>query len=115
MTRRWALAAALLLTAIFGFVVIAYGSSAGVFAWADGGAQNNAAQPPSIGQATPAPPVMTDVVVVDPANGQPLEPDGQALAEGAASFASDDHEGDGEHDDDHEHEEEHEHEHDDDD
>ncbi|MBI5284642.1 MAG: hypothetical protein HY874_06070 [Chloroflexi bacterium] len=63
MTRRWALAAAFFLTAIFGFVVVAYGSSTDMFAWTDGRAGHDAAQPASSPQSSPA--IVTDFVVVD--------------------------------------------------
>lgn len=45
MTRRWALAAAFLLTVVCGFLIVSFGSSGGVFAWADrSGASSGVAQ-----------------------------------------------------------------------
>lgn len=40
MTRRWSLAAAFLLTVVCGFLIVSFGSSTGVFAWADRGGQS---------------------------------------------------------------------------
>ena len=92
MTRRWALAAALFLTATFGFVVVSYGSSAGVFAWAD--RSTGAAQPATgDGSATLTPGVITDLVVLDPtADAQTAPP--ASDGEGGRDGEHDDDEGD---------------------
>jgi hypothetical protein len=97
MTRRWALAAAFFLTAIFGFVVVAYGSSTDMFAWTDGGAGNDTAQPLAPAQSSPA--IVTDFVYMD----------GTAEAQQAPAYSESD-----ERERDHE-EREHERDHDDDD
>lgn len=103
MTRRWALAAALFLTALFGFAVVSYGSSAGVFTWAGGSSGDTAAQPPIAGQSA-APGVITDIVI-DPTTGlQALQPGAQTPNGAAASSASDRREGEREHGDDAGHE-----------
>lgn len=51
MTRRWALAASLVLTVFVGFFVLTYGTNAGVFAWSGAG---GATQSPTIIGASPA-------------------------------------------------------------
>lgn len=50
MTRRWSLAAAFLLTVVCGFLIVAFGSSTGVFAWAERGGQSAGAVQPQSGQ-----------------------------------------------------------------
>jgi len=102
MTRRWALAAAFFLTALFGFMVVAYGSSTGMFAWSDGGAQNNAAQPaPPLATAVPV--LVTDFVYVDPTPGAQQPSDSGPLPE-ASGQRERDHEEDEHADDGVEHE-----------
>ena len=51
MTRRWALAASLVLTVFVGFLVLTYGTNAGVFAWSGG---SGGSQAPTIIGASPA-------------------------------------------------------------
>ena len=51
MTRRWALAASLVLTVFVGFFVLTYGTNVGVFAWSGAG---GATQSPTIIGASPA-------------------------------------------------------------
>ena len=101
MTRRWALAAALFLTATFGFVVVSYGSSAGVFAWAD--RSTGATQPLSgDGAATLTPGIVTDLVVLDPtadAQGAPSRSEDAGEREGDHGTSA--HDGASEHEDEH--------------
>jgi hypothetical protein len=107
MTRRWALAAALFLTALFGFAVVSYGARAGIFTGSNGSAQNTAAQPPLAGSADPSTPGLITEIVIDPATGsQALQPGGQPPGDGAASSPSGtreterEHGGEAEHEDD---------------
>ena len=103
MTRRWALAAAFLLTAIFGFVVVAYGSSTDMFAWTDGGAGNDAAQSPVPAQSSPA--IVTDFVYLDgTAEAQPALGGAPSSGERERDHEEREHDGDDEHDEDDEHE-----------
>ena len=64
MTRRWALAAALFLTATFGFVVVALGSQAGVFAWGRNADATSDASAGAAASPTPSPRIITEYVVV---------------------------------------------------
>ena len=50
MTRRWSLAAAFLLTVVCGFLIVSFGSSSGVFAWADRGGQSTGTVQTQTGQ-----------------------------------------------------------------
>ena len=59
MTRRWSLAAAFLLTVVCGFLIVSFGSSSGVFAWAGGGGSGTGAVQTQTSQ--PA----TDVTITD--------------------------------------------------
>ena len=112
MTRRWALAAALFLTATFGFLVVALGSQAGVFAWGRGADATGNTVVDTVASPTPKPRIVTEYVVVDATAtadaAAPAQPsDGSAPADGAAYEDgehdvqySDEHEGE-HHDDDH--------------
>ena len=62
MTRRWSLAAAFLLTVVCGFLIVSFGSSTGVFAWADRGGQSTGAVQTQSG--TPASPA-ADTTITD--------------------------------------------------
>jgi len=62
MTRRWSLAAAFLLTVVCGFLIVSFGSSTGVFAWADRGGQNTGIVQTQPGQtSSPA----ADITITD--------------------------------------------------
>ncbi len=62
MTRRWSLAAAFLLTVVCGFLIVSFGSSTGVFAWADrGGQSSGVVQTPPDQQTTPS----ADITITD--------------------------------------------------
>jgi hypothetical protein len=109
MTRRSALAASLLLTAIFAFFAIAYGSNAGIFAWNDGNgeAAPDVAFEPTKGPrpaSTAAPRIVTEYVYVDEMATQQAE---------AARYAEGDdddwyeHEGDEHEDDDDRYDDDH--------
>jgi hypothetical protein len=112
MTRRSALAAAFLLTAVFAFFAIAYGSNAGIFAWNDGNgeAAPDVAFEPTKGPhpaSTAAPRIVTEYVYVDEVATQQAE---------AAQYAGDDDDWYEDDDDEHEDDEDrYEDEHDDDD
>ena len=88
MTRRWSLAAAFLLTVVCGFLIVSFGSSSGVFAWADRGGQNTGAVQTQSGQpSSPA----ADVTITDASI-----PVDYGTA-GAGSSATPRRDGDGEH------------------
>jgi hypothetical protein len=96
MTRRSALAVSLLLTAVFAFFAIAYGSNAGIFAWNDGNSEAapDVAFEPTSGprpESTARPRVVTEYVYVDEMATQQAE---------AAQFAEGDDDDRYEHDDD---------------
>jgi len=121
MTKRWALASALLLTAIFSFFVVAYGTSAGIFAWSrgDGEAAPDVAfeQDAPTAVATVPANIVTEYVYVDEPAAPPVD-EQQAFAQHDGDDDDDeryedDHDEDRDDDDD-EHEDEEEH-HDDDD
>ncbi len=63
MTRRWSLAAAFLLTVVCGFLIVSFGSSSGVFAWADRGGQSTGTVQTQPAQATTP---GADVTITDP-------------------------------------------------
>ena len=126
MTRRSALAAAFLLTAVFAFFAIAYGSNAGIFAWNNGNSEAapDVAFEPTRGPrpaSTAAPRIVTEYVYVDEMATQQAEAAQYAEGDDDDSYEHEDDEHDddgyeGHDDDEHdEHEREEHEEHDDDD
>jgi hypothetical protein len=117
MTRRWALASALLLTAIFSFFVITYGSAAGIFAWSqgDGEASPGAAFEQDAPTAVPTVPqnIVTEYVYVDEPAAS-LETASYDEHDDDDEWYEDDHDDDDD-DDEHHHDDDDDEEHDDDD
>lgn len=105
MTRRWALAASLVLTVLVGFFVLTYGTNAGVFAWSGGSgatqaptaiesnpAQQLPAQAPAVAPLTAAELVNIDQTTLQPSD-QPAGGD-RHEREGDGEGHERDHEGD---------------------
>ena len=101
MTRRWALAASLVLTVLVGFFVVTYGTNAGVFAWSGGSAATQAA--PGIGSSPPdGLPAEAPALAPSTSSGELAGIDQGSVSTDQQFARSDDdeHDGDGEHDDD---------------
>ena len=116
MTRRWALAASLVLTVLVGFFVVTYGTNAGVFAWSEGSTATQAA--PGIGSSPPeGSPAEAPALAPSSASGELAGIDQGSLSTDQQFARSDDdeHDGDGERDDDDDDDDDDEREHEDDD
>jgi len=97
MTRRWSLAAAFLLTVVCGFLIVSFGSSTGVFAWADRGGPSS-----GVVQTTPAADItITDAAIPVDYGTAGAGPTDTPRRDGDSGEhrEGDDREGDGDHDD----------------